>query len=29
MVSHVAGGVASGFLHTSSVDPTIGARLRF
>lgn len=29
MVSRVAGGLASGFIHTSSIDPTLGARLRF
>jgi len=29
LVSNVYGGVASGFLHTQNVAPTIGARFRF
>jgi predicted porin len=29
MVSTVSGGLASGFLHTQNVDPTVGIRFRF
>ncbi len=29
MVSNVSGGIASGFLHTTNVDPTVGIRFRF
>jgi outer membrane receptor protein involved in Fe transport len=29
MVSNVYGGVASGFLHTENVAPTVGLRVRF
>jgi predicted porin len=29
MVSNVSGGLASGFLHTQNVDPTVGIRFRF
>jgi predicted porin len=29
MVSNVSGGIASGFLHTQNVDPTVGIRFRF
>lgn len=29
MYSRVGGGLSSGFIHTTSVDPTVGARLRF
>jgi len=28
-VSNVYGGVASGFLHTENVAPTVGMRVRF
>ena len=29
MVSNVYGGVASGFLHTENIAPTVGVRVRF
>ena len=29
LVSNVYGGVASGFLHTENVAPTVGMRIRF
>ncbi|MGP0104603.1 hypothetical protein [Rhodoblastus sp.] len=29
MASNVYGGVASGYLHSQNIDPTIGARLEF
>ena len=29
LVSNVYGGVASGFLHTENVAPTVGVRVRF
>ncbi len=29
MLSHVSNGLASGFLHDTTIDPTIGARLAF
>ncbi len=29
MVSTVYGGVASGFLHSQNIDPTIGLRYQF
>jgi hypothetical protein len=29
LVSTVYGGVASGFLHTENVAPTVGMRVRF
>jgi len=29
MYSKVGGGIANGFFHTASIDPTVGARLRF
>ena len=29
LVSDVYGGVASGFLHTENVAPTVGMRIRF
>jgi predicted porin len=29
MVSNVYGGVASGYLHTRNIDPTVGVRFRF
>jgi hypothetical protein len=29
LVSNVYGGVASGFLHTTNIAPTIGMRFRF
>jgi hypothetical protein len=25
----VGGGISSGFLHTASIDPTVGARAKF
>jgi hypothetical protein len=29
MVSNVSGGIASGFMHTRNIDPTVGIRFRF
>jgi hypothetical protein len=29
LVSNVYGGVASGFLHTENIAPTVGLRFRF
>ena len=29
MIQNVTGGLASGYLNTQSVSPTIGARVRF
>ena len=29
MLSNVSGGLASGFLHSQNVDPTVGIRFRF
>ena len=29
LASNVYGGVASGFLHTENVAPTVGVRVRF
>jgi hypothetical protein len=29
MYSKVGGGISNGFFHTASIDPTVGARVKF